>query len=130
MRKFEPLVSDARRCGRYSFASPPARYKLAPVARFSLRALVRRPLFTLVVVSTMALGIAGTTALFRVVNAALLRDLPYPDSGRLYKVSTMTADEAPNGRVTPRETREIYDTPEHATVEAAAIANETFVRRF
>jgi putative ABC transport system permease protein len=55
-------------------------HSVARDLRQTLRGLERRPAFTLAVVLTLALGIGATTAIFSVVNAVVIKPLPYPES--------------------------------------------------
>lgn len=54
--------------------------------KFALRNLLKHRAFTAIAVVTLALGIGGSTSIFTVVDAALIRGLPYKSSDRLYHI--------------------------------------------
>src|SRR5262245_4122655 len=60
--------------------------------KLAARSLWRQPSFLAAAVSALALGIAAPTALFVVVQATLLRPLPYADAGQIYAVRTTMTD--------------------------------------
>jgi predicted permease len=75
-----PWLEDARRDVPYAF-----------------RAFARSPVFTAAALITIALGAGVTTAMFSVINAILLRPLPYADSDRLVRVAENVTLPSPTG---------------------------------
>jgi putative ABC transport system permease protein len=66
--------------------------------KFSMRALMKTPGFTVIALATLALGIGATVAVFSVVNATLLRPLPYAEPDRLALIYS-SGPNLPNGDV-------------------------------
>jgi len=57
--------------------------------KYAVRSLLKRPGFTLVAIITLALGMGSATAIFSVLNAVLLRPLPYPQQERIVELSEL-----------------------------------------
>jgi putative ABC transport system permease protein len=92
--------------------------------RYGFRMLTKRPGFTLVAVLTLALGIGANTAIFSVVNAVMLRPLPFKDPERLVMVwetspSRRTNTATPANFLDWREQNQVFE-------EMAAFAHVSF----
>jgi putative ABC transport system permease protein len=61
--------------------------------RHAVRVLRKTPAFTLVVIFTLAIGIGANTAMFSVVNAVLLEDLPFPDAARVVDINEYVGEQ-------------------------------------
>jgi putative ABC transport system permease protein len=60
--------------------------------RYALRQLKQAPVFAIVAIVTLALGVGANTAIFSVVKAVMLNQLPYRDPGRLVKIAESDPD--------------------------------------
>jgi len=99
---------------------PPARLfpDLRQDVRYGVRALRKAPAFTLLSALTLALGIGATTAMFSVVNALLLKPLPFARPDELVRVWTSWA-EYPVGSVSDPE---LHDWRDRASTLAGIVA--------
>ncbi len=79
--------------------------RLIADARYAVRVMARTPSFAVAVVSVLALGIGAATAIFSLVNAVLLRPLPFDEPERLVRIYTQT----PGGRLFELSPGKFYD---------------------
>jgi putative ABC transport system permease protein len=93
---------------------------IAQDLRFGMRTLVRRPVTAVLAVLTLGLGVATSTAMFSVVDAVLLRDLPFPEPDRvvsLYVTNPVFENHPTLGDAAVRGT---FSYPEFADLEENA----------
>ena len=88
-RRFGTVDAVRRQCVGLSMGREKKRMRLERLTdlwrdlRYSIRALVRRPGFTATAVLTIAMGLGAVTSIFSLLDAVLLRALPYSDADRL-----------------------------------------------
>ena len=70
-----------------ALAPPPSMWAdVVPDTHYTLRGLRRNPIFAIVIIVTLGFGIGANSAIFSIVNAVVLRPLPYDKDGRLVVV--------------------------------------------
>ena len=92
-------------------------------ASFAFRALRRRPGLSAVAIATFALGIGANTAIFSVVDAIVLRPLPFPDPDRLVRIWSANPKGIPRNAMSPAD---YFDLAEQATGPAGLAAVAAF----
>jgi MacB-like periplasmic core domain len=92
--------------------------------RYALRTLRKSPGFTTIAVLTIALGIGANTAIFSLVNAAILRPLGYPQPQQLMFLTTSFSGGQP-GSVSPAEYWELTEINQSFSVVGAFVIGET-----
>ena len=85
--------------------------------RYAVRQFRQSPVFTVAAVLTLALGIGGTTAIFTLIHAVMLRSLPVSDPGRLYRIGEGDECCVEGG---PQDVWGFYSFPLYERLKAAA----------
>jgi putative ABC transport system permease protein len=93
--------------------------------RYGLRGLARSPGFTAAAVLTLALGIGANTAMFSLVDAVLLRPLPYPEPERLVRVRAVNPEKGQDANLNPLDFAD-YRRQARSFTDLAAMATPTF----
>ena len=93
--------------------------------RFALRALRRRPALTVAAIATLTLGIGANTAIFSVVDAVVLRPLPYPEPERLVRIWSANPRGIPRNSVSPPD---YFDFEEQGRASGAFMSISAFTQ--
>ncbi|HSN85871.1 MAG TPA: ABC transporter permease, partial [Thermoanaerobaculia bacterium] len=93
--------------------------------RYGLRGLARSPGFTAAAVLTLALGIGANTAMFSLVDAVLLRPLPYSEPERLVRVRAVNPEKGQDANLNPLDFAD-YRRQARSFKDLAALATPTF----
>jgi predicted permease len=107
-------IKEADRAARPGFGLD----TLVRDVRHALRLSIRNGRTSAIIVVTLALGIGASTAIFSVLNAVLLRDLPYDRPESLFMLRSMGESGQPDGLMAPRYVMPLMD--DHPSVEAGA----------
>jgi putative ABC transport system permease protein len=93
--------------------------------RYGLRMMAKAPGVTILALLALAFGIGGNTAIFSVVNAVLLRPLPYKDTDHLLALSLVHQQSGPRG--SPLSPSDFLDfRAQNRSFEFAAFVDDTF----
>jgi predicted permease len=96
--------------------------------RYATRGLRRTPGLTAVAVLTFALGIGATTSIFSVVNAVVLRELPFPSPDGLVQLHTSIQGEtAPRSSLSPPNFASVHDASPSFTALSAVLPGDRVV---
>src|SRR5262249_50757288 len=87
-RQSRELSAAQLRTGRHAVKGVFPMSNLIANIRYALRQFRLAPIFTIAAILTLALGIGGTTAIFTLIHAIMMRSLPVSDPARLYRVGT------------------------------------------
>jgi predicted permease len=87
--------------------------------QFSIRTLLKQPTFAMIAILTLALGIGATAAVFSILNAVLVKELPYKNPDRLYMLRSMAPNGTPTGLMAPRFAEPFI--AENGSVEAISL---------
>jgi hypothetical protein len=99
--------------------------KLLQDLRDAFRSLLRQPSFALTAILTLALGIGATTAIFSVVNAVVLRPLPYAEPDRIVAITNFWTRSGVRGQTVSAQD---FDDWKAQSQSFAAMGSETFER--